>query len=49
MLYLLPGAEERLAKALPLADAVVAERLGALTPSQSERLLTLLRRLVTTP
>ncbi|HEY2877895.1 MarR family winged helix-turn-helix transcriptional regulator [Nocardioides sp.] len=49
VLHLLPGAEERLAKALPLADAVVAERLGALTPNQSERLLTLLRRLVTAP
>jgi DNA-binding MarR family transcriptional regulator len=48
VLHLLPGAEERLAQALPLADAVVAARLAALTPAQSERLLGLLRRLITT-
>jgi DNA-binding MarR family transcriptional regulator len=45
---LLPGAEERLARARPLADAAVADRLGVLTPAQSERLLTLLRRLIAT-
>ena len=48
VLHLLPGAHERLAKALPLADEVVAARLAALTPAQSERLLHLLRRLITT-
>jgi DNA-binding MarR family transcriptional regulator len=48
VLHLLPGAEERLAEALPLAEAVVARRLAALTASQSARLLTLLRRLITT-
>jgi DNA-binding MarR family transcriptional regulator len=48
VLHLLPGAEERLAQALPLAGEVVAARLGALTPSQSARLLSLLRRLITT-
>jgi DNA-binding MarR family transcriptional regulator len=47
VLHLLPGAEERLARALPLAEVVVADRLAALTPAQSERLLGLLRRLVT--
>ena len=48
VLHLLPGARERLAEALPLADAVVAERFAPLTPAQSERLLWLLRRLITT-
>jgi DNA-binding MarR family transcriptional regulator len=48
VLHLLPGAEERLAQALPLADAVVAHRLAALTAGQSVRLLGLLRRLITT-
>ena len=48
VLHLRPGARERLAEALPLAEAVVAGRLSALTPTQSERLLALLRRLITT-
>jgi len=48
VLDLLPAAEARLADALPIADAVVAERLAPLTRSQSERLLTLLRRVITT-
>ncbi|HET9841028.1 MAG TPA: MarR family transcriptional regulator [Nocardioides sp.] len=48
LLHLLPGAEDRLEQALPLAHAVVAERLAALTQAQSERLLDLLRRLITT-
>jgi DNA-binding MarR family transcriptional regulator len=48
VLHLRPGAEVRLAEALPLADAVVAEHLAALSPAQAERLLCLLRRLVTT-
>lgn len=48
VLHLLPGAEERLARALPLADAVVADRLASLTPAQADRLLALLRRLVAT-
>jgi DNA-binding MarR family transcriptional regulator len=47
VLHLLPGAKDRLADALPLADRVVADRFAELTPAQSERLLTLLRRLVT--
>ncbi len=48
VLHLLPGAEQRLAEALPLADAVIDRTLAALTPSQSTRLLRLLRRLITT-
>jgi DNA-binding MarR family transcriptional regulator len=48
LLHLRPGAEDRLEGALPLARAVLAERLVALTPAQSERLLDLLRRLITT-
>jgi DNA-binding MarR family transcriptional regulator len=48
VLHLLPGARERLAEALPLADEVVASRLAALTPAQAARLLELLRLLVTT-
>jgi DNA-binding MarR family transcriptional regulator len=48
VLHLRPGAQERLAEALPLADAVVADSLSPLTPAQSRRLLDLLRRLVTT-
>jgi DNA-binding MarR family transcriptional regulator len=49
VLHLRPAASKRLAEALPLAEAVVSERLGALTPRQSERLLGLLRRVITTP
>jgi len=48
VIHLLPGAQERLAEALPLADDVVAASFAALTPAQSERLLVLLRRLITT-
>jgi len=48
VLHLLPGAEGRLAEALPLADAVVTTSFAELTPAQSERLLALLRRLITT-
>jgi DNA-binding MarR family transcriptional regulator len=48
VLHLLPGAEERLAEALPLAEAVVTDRLAALTSAQSKRLLELLRGLITT-
>lgn len=48
VLHLLPGAEQRLEEALPLAETVVASSLEPLTPSQSRRLLDLLRRLVTT-
>ena len=49
VLHLRPGAEKRLGEALPLAGAVVAGRLTALSPAQAERLLGLLRRLITLP
>jgi DNA-binding MarR family transcriptional regulator len=49
VLHLLPGAHEKLAAARPLADAVVADRLAPLAPAEQERLLTLLRALITTP
>lgn len=48
VLHLRPGAEERLAAALPLAAAVVEARLAPLTAAQSRRLLDLLRLLITT-
>jgi len=48
VIHPLPGAQERLAEALLLADDVVATSFAALTPAQSERLLVLLRRLITT-
>jgi DNA-binding MarR family transcriptional regulator len=48
VLHLLPGATETLDRAMPLAAAVVADRLAPLTGAQSERLLVLLRRLITT-
>lgn len=48
VIHLLPGAEERLEEALALAGPLVEEELSALTPAQSERLLDLIRRLVTT-
>jgi len=49
VLHLLPAAKQRLVQALPLAGTVVEECLGTLTPHQSDRLLSLLRRLVTSP
>lgn len=48
LLHLLPGATDKLERALPLAAAAVATRLEALTDAQAARLLSLLRRLVTT-
>jgi DNA-binding MarR family transcriptional regulator len=48
VLHLLPGAEQRLEAALPLAEAVLAHRFVHLTPAQSQRLLDLLRKLITT-
>jgi DNA-binding MarR family transcriptional regulator len=48
VLHLRPGAGDTLAAALPLAQEVVAVRLAPLTPTQTERLLTLLRKLITT-
>lgn len=48
VLHLLPGATDTLDRALPLAASVVADRLAPLTEAQADRLLVLLRRLVTT-
>lgn len=47
VLHLLPGAREKLALAVPLADAVVARCLEPLTADERERLLALLRTLIT--
>ncbi len=48
LLHLLSDADPRLAEALPLAHDLVTERLTPLSPAQRERLLDLLRRLITT-
>jgi DNA-binding MarR family transcriptional regulator len=48
VLDVLPGADDLRAQARQLADTVVSERLHALTPAQRERLLSLLRRVITT-
>jgi DNA-binding MarR family transcriptional regulator len=48
VLHVLPGAREKLAAAVDLADAVVAQSLTALTPAERDRLLDLLRKLITT-
>lgn len=48
LLHLLPGATDKLDRAMPLAAAAVSARLSALTEAQAARLLSLLRRLITT-
>lgn len=48
VLHLLPGATDKLDRAMPLAASVVAHRLAPLSDAQADRLLTLLRRLITT-